>query len=55
MVKVGLALTGEDMPITDMVALAVEAEEAGFDSVWVPEFWRSPFVPLTAIAQATSR
>ena len=41
---------------TDAVALAVEAEEAGFDSVWTTEFsWRSAIVPMAAIATATRR
>jgi 5,10-methylenetetrahydromethanopterin reductase len=40
-----------------MVALARRAEERGFESVWVAEtrMTRDGFVPLAAIAQATSR
>jgi 5,10-methylenetetrahydromethanopterin reductase len=40
-----------------MVALARRAEEHGFESVWVAEtrMTRDGFVPLAAIAQATSR
>ena len=38
------------------MTLAVEAERAGFDSVWTTEFsWRSATVPMAAIATATSR
>ena len=40
----------------DAVALAVRAEQAGFDSVWATEFsWRSATVPMAAIATATDR
>lgn len=41
---------------SDAVSLAVEAEQAGFDSVWTTEFsWRSATVPMAAIAAATDR
>lgn len=40
----------------DAVSLAVEAEQAGFDSVWTTEFnWRSATVPMAAIAAVTQR
>ena len=41
---------------SDAVALAVEAEQSGFDSVWTTEFsWRSATVPMAAIAASTDR
>jgi 5,10-methylenetetrahydromethanopterin reductase len=42
--------------ITEMVQLAVQAEERGVDSVWVPDgyYGRDPFIALTAVAGATS-
>ncbi len=53
--KVGLLLSGEGMPLADLVAIGVSAEDAGFDSVWHVEIQREPFVPLTAIAARTKR
>lgn len=41
--------------IAEMVAAAKEAERAGFDSVWLPELHRTPFVPLAAMASQTTR
>jgi alkanesulfonate monooxygenase SsuD/methylene tetrahydromethanopterin reductase-like flavin-dependent oxidoreductase (luciferase family) len=46
---------GGGMTVRDMVDLAVRAEEAGADGVYLPEAWRSGFVTPTAIAAATSR
>jgi alkanesulfonate monooxygenase SsuD/methylene tetrahydromethanopterin reductase-like flavin-dependent oxidoreductase (luciferase family) len=43
------------MNIRDMVTIGKKAEEAGFDSLYVTEAWRSGFVPLTALALATQR
>jgi alkanesulfonate monooxygenase SsuD/methylene tetrahydromethanopterin reductase-like flavin-dependent oxidoreductase (luciferase family) len=48
-------LKGQNMPITEMVELAQRAERAGYDSVWIPEFWRECFVPAAAVALGTSR
>ncbi len=53
--KLGLLLGGENTPLKDVVELGVAAEAAGFDSILCPEFWRSAFVPLAALAGATSR
>ena len=53
--KLGLFLGGQNTPMKSIVELGQGAETAGFDSVWVPEFWRSGYVPLTAIACATTR
>lgn len=47
-----LALDG---PLTDIVARARRAEQAGADAVYVIEGVRDPFVPLAAIAAATER
>lgn len=55
MAPLGLMLKGQQMPITDMVSYAQRAEAAGYDSVWIPEFWRECFVPAAAIAAGTSR
>ena len=55
MIKLGLLLGGENTPLKDVVELGVAAEAAGFDSIWCPEFWRSAFVPLAAVAVATAK
>jgi len=46
-----------DLPIEDFVRIAVLAEEAGFDQLWVSHdlFWRSAPVLMTAAARATTR
>ena len=53
--KLGLIFPGGGMQIREMTAIATEAEEAGFASLYVTEAWRSGFVPLTALAMATQR
>lgn len=53
--KVGILLSGEGMPLAELVDFGVAAEEAGLDSIWHVEIQREPFVPLTAIAAQTSR
>jgi 5,10-methylenetetrahydromethanopterin reductase len=54
--RLGLLFAGAPR-VPEMVALAQRAEERGFESVWVAEtrMTRDGFVPLAAIAQATSR
>lgn len=52
--RVDLHLTGDLVPIDDMVKYAVAAEDAGFGAVWVAEAFRDAFVPLAAISCATS-
>ena len=51
----GLIFPGGGMTQRDMLAVARQAEAAGFDSLYVTEAWRSAFVPLTALAMATER
>ena len=51
----GLIFSGGGTSMAQMVELAVEAEQAGLDSVYVTEAWRSGFVGLSAIAAATER
>lgn len=51
----GLIFPGGGMTQRDMLAVARQAEAAGFDSLYVTEAWRSAFVPLTALALATER
>jgi alkanesulfonate monooxygenase SsuD/methylene tetrahydromethanopterin reductase-like flavin-dependent oxidoreductase (luciferase family) len=53
--RIALIVNGEGITIQDSVDVAVEAERAGFDSVWHAEDRREPWVPLAAIAAATSR
>ena len=53
--RVGVVLSGEGMPLQELVEYAVGLEDAGFDSVWHEEMFREPFVPLAAIAARTSR
>lgn len=49
----GLVLTGGGVTISQVVDIARDAEEAGVDSLYVTEAWRSGFVMLTALALAT--
>ncbi|HVY55233.1 MAG TPA: LLM class flavin-dependent oxidoreductase [Thermodesulfobacteriota bacterium] len=53
MKPVGLILDAEK--ISDIAALARKAEDAGFDSVWATELYRTSFQQLTVAARATSR
>jgi alkanesulfonate monooxygenase SsuD/methylene tetrahydromethanopterin reductase-like flavin-dependent oxidoreductase (luciferase family) len=52
--RLGILLVG-DLTIRDAVAVARDAEAAGLESVQQVEAYRSGFVPLAAIAAATSR
>ncbi len=51
MKPVGLILDGDR--ISDIVSLAKEAEDAGFDSVWATELYRTSFQQLAAVAAET--
>ena len=53
--RVGVIIPGGGMPLSSVVDVARSAELEGAHGVWVTEAWRSAFVPLTAIAAATSR
>lgn len=55
MMKNGLIFAGGGISVRQVVELACEAEQAGLDSVYVTEAWRSAFVMLAAIATATRR
>jgi len=48
--KYGFILTGEP---TDVVKFAREAEDAGWDGVFLPDDWMSAWIKLTAIAMRT--
>lgn len=41
--------------MAEMVEIAQEAENAGVDSVYIAEAWRSAFVSLSRVAAATNR
>jgi len=53
--RIGLGLTGENLPIDDIIDLGVRADRAGFDSVWHSENQRDPWVPLSVMASRTER
>ena len=48
--KYGFILTGEP---ADVVGFAQEAEDAGWDGVFLPDDWMSAWIKLTAIAMRT--
>ena len=50
--KLGLIFTGDSLP--DLVRIAARAEANGFSTLAMAEAWRSCWVPLTAMAAATS-
>ena len=53
--KLGLMIGSEHTSLRSGVELARSAEQAGFESLWMPEFWRSCSVPAAAVAEATTR
>lgn len=52
--KIGMLFTGAET-LEAIVQTGRAAEAAGFDSLWMVEAYRSAWVPLTALAAATSR
>ena len=52
--KLGMLFIGSE-PIDTLGALGRAAEDAGFDALRMVEAYRSAWVPLTALAGATSR
>jgi alkanesulfonate monooxygenase SsuD/methylene tetrahydromethanopterin reductase-like flavin-dependent oxidoreductase (luciferase family) len=54
--ELGIMLAGGGgLSVPDLVDLARRGEASGVDAVYVPESWRSGFVPVAAIAAATER
>ena len=53
--RIGLLMIGAGMRVHDMVEIAKLAEAEDFGTVAVAEAWRSGWVPLTAMAAATSK
>jgi probable F420-dependent oxidoreductase len=53
--KLGVYIFGDNMRLSEVGALAAEAEAAGFESVWAGEYWHSGFQAAAAMARATSR
>ena len=51
----GLIFSGGGIGMHEMVECARQAEQAGVDSIYLTEAWRSGFVGLAAIAMATER
>jgi 5,10-methylenetetrahydromethanopterin reductase len=52
--RLGLSFSWREKSLTDIVSCCRIAEEAGLDSVWIPEAWgRDAFLTLAAIANAT--
>jgi alkanesulfonate monooxygenase SsuD/methylene tetrahydromethanopterin reductase-like flavin-dependent oxidoreductase (luciferase family) len=50
--KYGFILTGN---LKEIVELAQEAEEAGWDGIFLPDDWMTAWIKLTAIAMRTQR
>ena len=53
--RLGILLIGADMQVKDMVAIAQLAEKGEFSTVAIAEAWRSAWVPLSAMAAATTK
>jgi len=54
-VRTGLLFTGGGTSLAAIAKLGRAAEQAGFDSLYMAEAWRSGWVPLAALAAATER
>jgi 5,10-methylenetetrahydromethanopterin reductase len=52
--NLGLIFTGGDTTVRELTSIAAQAERNGFASLCMAEAWRSAWVPLTAMASATS-
>jgi len=56
MKKLGVAFSWRESPLENILTCARCAEQAGIESVWIPEAWgRDAFLALAAVAQATDR
>jgi len=56
MVRLGVAFSWRESSLENILSCARCAEEAGVESVWVPEAWgRDAFLALAAVAQVTER
>ena len=56
MKRLGLSFGWRDKSLGDIVSCCRVAEEAGLESVWIPEAWgRDAFLALAAIGNATQR
>ncbi|MBV1892411.1 MAG: LLM class flavin-dependent oxidoreductase [Ilumatobacteraceae bacterium] len=51
----GIELVANDESLADLIRIARRADEAGVDSIWVGEYFRSGPVVAAAIAQATTQ
>ena len=52
--KWGIVFTGDNLSLSEIIDYSKKAESAGADSLWSTELGRDAFVPLSAIANATS-
>ena len=51
----GILFIGGDATVLQQTAIAKQAAGSGFDSLYMAEAYRSAWVPLTAMAAATSK